>query len=123
MRKKHQGLVMLGILLVVLIAAGCHNEVEPPLVNTVIGDTAAPVETTPGEQDMLRHLAWDVGIPTAFAAVWTAKEALSKQDGRGGPLRFDASIPPPGIALRRAFPDSTGAVLTVCWPGDGIGSD
>ena len=52
MRKKHQGLVMLGILLVVLIAAGCHNEVEPPLVNTVIGDTAAPVETTPGEQDM-----------------------------------------------------------------------
>lgn len=78
---------------------------------------------SPGEQDMLRHLARDVGIPTAFAAVWTAKEALSKQDGRGGPLRFDASIPPPGIALRRAFPDSTGAVLTVCWPGDGIGSD
>ena len=52
MRKKPQGLVMLGILLVALIAAGCHNEVEPPLVNTVIGDTAAPVETTPGEQDL-----------------------------------------------------------------------
>lgn len=99
-----------------------HGRVGVDIEEPIPADRAIKLSErffSPGEQVMLLHLAREIGIPSAFAAVWTAKEAISKQDGRGGPLGFDASTPPLGITLQRVFPDSTGAVLTVCWPGDG----
>ncbi len=51
-----------------------------------------------------------------FTRIWTIREALAKQDGRGGPLGFDAALPPPAVSLLSVRLADTGASLTLCVP-------
>lgn len=51
--------------------------------------------------------------------LWTAKEALSKQDGRGEPLRFDGLSIPSGLTLqsfRYLHPDGSAILVSLCAP-------
>ncbi len=55
-----------------------------------------------------------------FTLLWTAREAIAKQDGRGGPWRFDAASPPPACTLLSTRLSDTGASLTLCLPTDAV---
>lgn len=54
--------------------------------------------------------------------IWTAKEALAKQDGQGFPLRFDSLLPRPSVTLYHGCIGHHGhpplGMLTVCVPSD-----
>ncbi len=64
----------------------------------------------------------DPALETAY--LWTAKEALAKQDGRGFPLRHDSLAPPSDVWLWRGSIQGSKeaacspSVLTVCAPAD-----
>lgn len=54
-----------------------------------------------------------------FVRVWTLREALAKQDGRGQPLTFDATAVPQGVRVHIGYLPDTGAALALCTP-DGV---
>ncbi len=51
-----------------------------------------------------------------FVRLWTLREAIAKQDGRGQPLNFDASAVPPGVCAHSGHLPDTGAALALCVP-------
>lgn len=55
-------------------------------------------------------------LSAEFTRIWTRKEALCKQDGRGQPLLFDSELPSEGLCLFSAVLADTGAILSLCWP-------
>ncbi len=56
-----------------------------------------------------------------FLTLWTVREAMAKQDGRGGPLHFDAAAPAEDILLLSTRLADTGASLTLCLPAAAAG--
>jgi len=65
---------------------------------------------------------FDVADPPpweGFVRVWTLREAIAKQDGRGQPLSFDAAAIPQGVCVHGGHLPDTGAALALCVP-DGI---
>ena len=52
----------------------------------------------------------------AFTRLWTIREALAKQDGRGAPLRYDASRIPAGIDVLCYESADSGAYLSLAYP-------
>ncbi len=54
-----------------------------------------------------------------FTKIWTIREALSKQDGLGMPLRFDAAHPPAHVCLLCGQLPDTGTCVTICLPVHG----
>ncbi len=65
---------------------------------------------TSGEQALLASDEWD------FTRLWTVREALAKQDGRGMPLRHDASAIPANVRLWCGRTTDTHASLCLCVP-------
>lgn len=70
---------------------------------------------TEGEQALLGGME-EVEAASLFTRLWTVREALAKQDGRGRPLTFDGSAIPAGLWLWSGRLPDTGAALTVCAP-------
>ena len=65
------------------------------------------------------HARFDIADPQpweGFARLWTLREALAKQDGRGQPLNFDATAVPPYLCLHGGHLPDTGAALALCVP-------
>ena len=54
-----------------------------------------------------------------FVRLWTLREALAKQDGRGQPLTFDAADVPRGVRIHSGYLPDTGAAIALCTP-DGV---
>ena len=54
----------------------------------------------------------------AFLRIWTAKEAIAKQNGHGNPLVFDASAVPNGYRLVYGRIPWGNTVLCLCVPAD-----
>lgn len=54
-----------------------------------------------------------------FLRLWTLREAIAKQDGRGQPLNFDVSSVPTGLHVCCGHLPDTGAAVALCLP-DGI---
>ena len=52
-----------------------------------------------------------------FVRLWTWREALAKQDGRGQPLNFHATDVPSGVCLCSGHLSDTGAAIALCAPG------
>ncbi len=51
--------------------------------------------------------------------LWTAKEAISKQDGHGDPVRYDGLCIPEGLVLHRlnyAIPNGSATLISLCAP-------
>ncbi len=51
--------------------------------------------------------------------LWTAKEAISKQDGRGDPVRYNGLHIPEGLVLHGlnyAIPNGTATLISLCAP-------
>ncbi len=72
---------------------------------------------TEGERQMLSSLT-DEEKANAFTRLWTVREAISKQDGRGNPLRFDASLVPDSVRVFGASIPHTGTQISICAPAD-----
>ena len=53
-----------------------------------------------------------------FTRIWTLREAISKQDGRGYPLKFDASLVPDAVRVFCASLPDTGTQISICTPAD-----
>ncbi len=51
-----------------------------------------------------------------FTRLWTMREAVAKQEGRGMPLHFDTARLPSSVRLLCARLADTGAYVTVCLP-------
>ncbi len=51
-----------------------------------------------------------------FTAIWTIREALGKQAGRGRPLDFDAAAIPPHVRVLTARLAASGTALSLCVP-------
>ena len=60
--------------------------------------------------------AEDSNTAAFFTALWTAREALSKQAGTGMPFKFDCSAVPPGLQLLQGTLPDTGASIAICAP-------
>lgn len=69
---------------------------------------------TDGER--ARFTSADSQPQECFLRLWTLREALAKQDGRGQPLNFDASAVPQGVCLHSGHLTDTGAALALCVP-------
>ncbi len=76
---------------------------------------------TPAEQTYLQTVTEDRFTHEA-TRLWTAKEALSKQDGRGFPLNFDGMATDPSLRLHHfTLTEADGErklFLTLCAPAD-----
>ena len=72
---------------------------------------------TEGEQALLEPLS-DEEKALAFTRIWTVREALGKQEGRGMPLRYDATAIPRGICVITGRIAETGTCLSLCYPCD-----
>ena len=71
---------------------------------------------TAGEQALLSGADTDEAISAGFTRLWTIREAMAKRDGRGMPLRYDATVCTPDTRLiSQSLPD-TGAMLSLCFP-------
>ena len=70
---------------------------------------------TEGELRLLQGRS-DDEIADDFTRIWTIREALCKQDGRGMPLRFDATRIPDGLAITTMRRGSGGTRITLCYP-------
>lgn len=70
---------------------------------------------TEGEKQMLA-VQNDEEKTKAFTRLWTMREAISKQDGRGNPLRFDASLVPNSVRVFCASFPHTGTHISICAP-------
>ena len=70
---------------------------------------------TEGERRFLAPLSEEEQA-AGFTRIWTVREALGKQEGRGMPLRYDASRIPDGISLITGRLSDTGAYLSLCFP-------
>lgn len=64
------------------------------------------------------HLPTKQDFSDAFTRIWTVREAMAKQDGRGMPLRFDATSCPPHLRVICGTLSDTGASLSLCFPAD-----
>lgn len=71
---------------------------------------------SPRELALLPDSLEPTALSTEFTRIWTRKEALCKQDGRGQPLLFDSAQPPEGLCLLSAVLADTGATLSLCLP-------
>lgn len=69
-----------------------------------------------GEQARLAVLSDERAGSLAATRIWTAKEALSKQDGRGYPLSFDTTVPSPEVTVLHGVVGASSAVLALCVP-------
>jgi phosphopantetheinyl transferase len=70
--------------------------------------------STDGERTL-----FDVADPRpweGFVRLWTLREAMAKQDGRGQPLNFDASAVHPNVCAYCGHLPDTGAALALCIP-------
>ena len=72
---------------------------------------------TEGERKMLLGRT-DEEQAQIFTRIWTMREAISKQDGRGYPLRFDASLVPDAVRVFCAALPHTGTQISVCAPAE-----
>ena len=70
---------------------------------------------TEGEHASLRGLSEEASA-AAFTRIWTIREALSKQDGRGMPLRYDAAHIPDGLQVLCGRIPSVGTRVALCVP-------
>jgi hypothetical protein len=70
---------------------------------------------TPGESAALESLS-DAEKAAGFTRLWVIREALAKQDGRGMPLRYDASEIPPGLTVLHGVLPPSGAHIALCAP-------
>ena len=77
---------------------------------------------TEGEKKALETLS-DLEKATAFTRMWTIREALSKQNGRGMPLRYDASLIPDSVRVFWTAIPKTGTQMALCVPTDVALSD
>ena len=69
---------------------------------------------TEGERHLLRGLTDTESA--AFTRIWTIREALCKQDGRGMPLRCDATRIPDGVTIQSGLLGERGTRITLCYP-------
>ncbi len=58
-----------------------------------------------------------------FTRIWVVREALAKQDGRGMPLRYDASAIPDSLRVFHGRLPQTGAHVAICAPARLRGDD
>jgi hypothetical protein len=70
---------------------------------------------TEGEKSLLEGLTNEEAA-AAFTRIWTIREALGKQEGRGMPLRYDATRIPYGVTVDSQPVGSSGAWITVACP-------
>ena len=70
---------------------------------------------TDGETRMLGSLS-DEQKAVAFTRMWTIREAVSKQEGRGMPLRYDASNLPESVQIFCGRISDTGTQIALCVP-------
>ena len=63
-----------------------------------------------------RALLSDTEDAEAFLRIWTAKEAIAKQDGRGNPTVFDASAVHEGYRLAHGRVSLGDTVICLCVP-------
>ena len=70
---------------------------------------------TPGEHAALDALS-DEEKAAGFTRLWVIREALAKQDGRGMPLRYDASRIPPTLGVLHGILTPSGAHVALCTP-------
>jgi phosphopantetheinyl transferase len=70
---------------------------------------------TEGEKSLLDGLTNEEAA-AAFTRIWTIREALGKQEGRGMPLRYDATRIPHGVTVDSQPVGSSGAWITVACP-------
>ena len=70
---------------------------------------------TEGEQAAMQGLS-DEDRAAAFTRMWTIREALSKQDGRGMPLRYDAVRIPDTVRVFCGVLAPSGTGVAVCVP-------
>ncbi len=77
---------------------------------------------TEGEKKDLEALT-DVEKAEAFTRMWTIREALSKQDGRGMPLRYDASLIPDSVRVFCTSIPLRRTQIALCVPTDVALSD
>lgn len=77
---------------------------------------------TAGERERLNGLSPEEAA-AVFTRIWTVREAIAKQDGRGMPLRFDAAAPPAGLRICNGILPDTHASVTLCMPVDGDGTE
>ncbi len=69
-----------------------------------------------GERALLACLSDDIAFSLAATRIWTAKEALSKQDGRGNPLGFDTAAHAPDVTVLHGMVAAFSAVLAISAP-------
>lgn len=77
----------------------------------------------PGEKAWLDTWAKELGDAAAFTRLWTRKEAMSKQDGRGNPLLFDASALPGNLTMCSRAVGTQGTQLSLCYPDVAVDID
>ncbi len=70
---------------------------------------------TEGEKRPLDGMTADEAA-AAFTRIWTIREALCKQEGRGMPLRYDAARIPHGVTVDSRPLGDSGAWVTVSCP-------
>lgn len=70
---------------------------------------------TNGEHNLLKTLS-NEQCALEFTRIWTVREAIAKQEGRGEPLRYDASTPPPSVIIKSGVLTDTNAYLSICLP-------
>lgn len=69
-----------------------------------------------GEQAYLAEAESVGDVSSCATRIWTAKEAIAKQNGSSSYTACDSSCPSEGIRLFQGYLESTGAALTLCVP-------
>ena len=78
---------------------------------------------TEGEIALLRETPDDeTRAALVFTDLWVMREALSKQDGKGMPLRFDSTKIPDGVWPWNGYLPDTGTAVAVCAPKENMPS-
>ncbi len=70
---------------------------------------------TPGEISGLEGCS-DEERAEGFTRIWVVREALCKQDGRGMPLRYDASVIPASLRVLHGRIPQAGTHIAICVP-------
>ena len=70
---------------------------------------------TEGEKRLLAPVS-ETDKAMIFTRIWTVREAVGKQDGRGMPLRYDATAIPHGLSVPTGKIAASGTRLALCFP-------
>ena len=76
---------------------------------------------TEGETALLKDVPDDeTAAALVFTDLWVVREAMSKQDGGGMPLRFDSTNIPDGVWLWNGYLPDTDTAVALCAPKENM---